>query len=231
MALPAFIASVFPHIARLFAGNAARAAVTQAPKLGLRGLISSAYGNGGMGLMNLGMDFIPLAMDIANNDVGLKSFSSFGGTLLGTKFGGRELNRAGEDLLKRKERLATAEYTARAMNNNRTPQQLGLPSGRSPVNARKPQYGETGTFLERNPDANKFVDDRVSKLREGYLNDSRYSRQGYNMPIGMAADAGLYSLTAGMNKPKNSPEVESLLRQQEMANSPVTRYMQMTGGL
>lgn len=191
-------------------------------------LLRSAYG-GGMGLVNLGMDFIPLAMDIANNDVGLKSFSSFGGTLLGTKFGGRELNRAGEDLLKKKERLATAEYTARAMNNNRAPQQLGLPSARSPVNARKPQYGETGTFLERNPDANKFVDDRVSKLREGYLNDSRYSRQGYNMPIGMAADALLFQATAGMNKPKPT-DFETLMMQGQSV-SPVTRYMQMTGGL
>lgn len=192
------------------------------------GLLRAAYG-GNMGLMNLGMDLIPLAIDIANNDVGVKSFSSFGGTLLGTKFGGRELNRAGEDLLKRKERLATAEYTARAMNNNRTPQQLGLPSGRSPVNARKPQYGETGTFLERNPNANKFVDDRVSKLREGYLNDPQYSRQGYNMPLGFAADALLYSSTAGLNKPK--PTDFEIQMMQGQSVSPVTRYMQMTGGL
>ena len=229
MGFPAFIASAFPHIARLFAGNAARAAATQAPRLGLGGIIKSAYGNGGMGLMNLGMDVIPLAMDIANNDVGLKSFSSFGGTLLGTKFGGRELNRAGEDLLKRKERLATAEYTARAMNNNRTHQQLGLPSARSPVNARKTQYGETGTFLERNPNANKFVDDRVSKLRGEYLNDPQYSRQGYNMPIGFAADALLYSGTAGMNKPKPTDFETQMLQGQSV--SPVTRYMQMTGEL
>lgn len=189
-------------------------------------LLKSAY-SGGSGLINLAMDAIPLVTDIANNDVGLKSFTGFAGTMAGTRFGGRELNKAGENLLKQKERLATAEYTVRAMNNNRVPQQLGLPSGRSPVNARKAQYGETGTFLERNPDANKFVDERISKLRDSYINDPRYSRQGYNMGVGMGADIGLYSLTSGMSK--ESPELIRAREQQEFVSSPVGRYMQLTG--
>lgn len=192
-------------------------------------LLKSAY-SGGSGLINLAMDAIPLITDIANNDVGLKSFTGFAGTMAGTRFGGRELNSAGENLLKQKERLATAEYTARAMNNNRVPQQLGLPSGRSPVNARKAQYGETGTFLERNPDANKFVDERISKLRDSYINDPRYSRQGYNMGIGMGADFGLYSLTSGSGKPSDGLS-QAQRQQQEFSNSPVSRYIQMTGAL
>lgn len=190
-------------------------------------LLKSAYTPDVPGLINLGMDAAPLISDISNNDVGLKSFTGFAGTMAGTRFGGRELNQAGENLLKQKERLATAEYTVRAMNNNRVPQQLGLPSGRSPVNARKAQYGETGTFLERNPDANKFVDERISKLRGSYINDPRYSRQGYNMGVGMGADFGLYSLTSGMSK--ESPELIRAREQQEFVSSPVGRYMQLTG--
>ncbi len=228
MGLPAFMASIFPNVARLFASNAARAAATQAPKLGLRGLISSAYGNGAMGLVNLGMDVLPLVADISNDDVGLKSFSSFGGTLIGTKFGGRELNKLGEKEFKRIEREAVSRYDAGAFYN---PKQMGLPSSRNLGNTIGYQYGETGnTFLKMNPDRDKWVDERMSEVRDRMYKDPKYSQQGYNMALGFGADAGLYSLTAGMNKPKNSPEVESLLRQQEMANSPVTRYMQMTGG-
>lgn len=193
-------------------------------------LLKSAYTPDVLGLVNLGMDAAPLISDISNNDVGLKSFTGFAGTMAGTRFGGRELNKAGENLLKQKERLATAEYTVRAMNNNRVPQQLGLPSGRSPVNARKAQYGETGTFLERNPDANKFVDERISKLRDSYINDPRYSRQGYNMPIGMVTDFGLYSLTSGSGKPSDGLS-QTQRQQQEFSNSPVSRYIQMTGAL
>lgn len=206
MALPAFIASAFPHIARLFAGNAARAAVTQVPKVGLKGLISSAYGNGGMGLVNLGMDVIPLAMDISNNDVGLKSFSSFGGTLIGTKFGGRELNKLGEEKLN-KGVLDRAQAYQRAKD-----------ARSKVVRPMKP--------MESVEDyTNRYKAGMTAKLQ----NDPQYSKQGYNMPIGFAADAGLYSLTTGMNKPK--PTDSETLIMQGQSVSPVTRYMQMTGGL
>lgn len=159
-------------------------------------LLKQAYTPNGMGLVNLGMDAIPLITDIANNDVGLKSFSSFGGTMIGTKFGGRELNRVGQ---------------ARLQNSRDTYNTLAASQPRS---IRK-----------------EYVNERIASREKDLLANPQTSRQGYNMAAGMGADVGLYSLTSGMNQPKNSPEVESLLKQQEMANSPVTRYMQMTGGL
>ena len=179
-----FLAGLLPITARLLGGN----------------LIKSAYGGGAMGLMNLGMDVIPLAMDIANNDVGLKSFSSFGGTMLGTKFGGRELNKLGETNLEKAKRGQTIYY------NN-------LPRERKTVSR------------------DEWLDSQAMNTRKQLESNPKTSRQGYNMPIGFAADAGLYSLTSGMGKPRESSEVDTLLKQQEMANSPVSRYIQMTGGM
>ena len=72
---------------------------------------------------------------------------------------------------------------------------------------------------------NRYKASMTAKLS----NDPQYSRQGYNMPIGFAADTGLYSLTAGMNKPKPTDFETQMLQGQ--SPSPVTRYMQMTGGL
>lgn len=161
---------------------------------GALNLLKQAYTPNAMGLMNLGMDAIPLAMDIANNDVGLKSFSSFGGTMLGTKFGGRELNKLGEAKLR----------NSRDTYNNLASSQ--------PKSLRK-----------------AYVDERLGTREKDLLNMPSSSRQGYNMPIGFAADAGLYSLTAGMNKPKPTDFEASMMQNQSV--SPVTRYMQMTGGL
>lgn len=215
MALPAFMVSAFPHLARLFAGNAAKAAVTQAPKLGLRGLISSAYGNGGMGLVNLGMDVIPLAMDISNNDVGVKSFSSFGGTLLGTKFGGRELNKLGEERINSGVLQRARDYDKNKIADRYAEvNKMRVARGKDPVKV--PSVEDS---------ANRYKTSMTAKLQD----DPQYSRQGYNMPIGFAADAGLYSLTAGMNKPKPTDFETQMMQGQSV--SPVMRYMQMTGGL
>lgn len=62
-------------------------------------LLKSAYTPDVLGLVNLGMDAAPLITDISNNDVGLKSFTSFAGTMAGTRFGGRELNDVGRSRL------------------------------------------------------------------------------------------------------------------------------------
>lgn len=157
-------------------------------------LLKSAYGNGAMGLMNLGMDAIPLAMDIANNDVGLKSFSSFGGTMLGTKFGGKELNKLGAEKLESDVLNKAATYKA---------------TTERPLNIEMADYKKNlSTQLMANP---------------------KYSQQGYNMPLGFGADATLYSLTSGMNKPKPNSGLEDA--SQGFNNSPVSRYMQMTGAL
>ena len=178
---------------------------------GALNLIKQAYTPNAMGLMNLGMDFIPLAMDIANNDVGLKSFSSFGGTLLGTKFGGRELNKLGEkqvksDVLDRAQRYsqAQAKYNARP----------------SVVSGASQPMGSIKDY-----DIQPFEMRQTKK----YSNDPKLSRQGYNMPIGMAADALLYSTTAGMNKPKPTDFEAQMMQGQSV--SPAMRYIQMTGGL
>jgi hypothetical protein len=161
---------------------------------GALNLLKQAYTPNAMGLMNLGMDAIPLAMDIANNDVGLKSFSSFGGTMLGTKFGGRELNKVGES------RLRNSRDTFNRLASSQ------------PKTLRK-----------------AYVDERLGERESQLLNNSLTSRQGYNMPIGFAADTGLYTLTSGMNKPKPSEFEQQMM---EMQNpSPVSRYLQMTGGL
>ena len=173
--------------------------------------LKSAY-SGGSGLVNLAMDAMPIISDASTGNLGIHSFSGIGGTLIGTKFGRRELNKAGEDLLRKKERLATAEYVYRSADNR---QQLGLPSARA---NRAPQYGQTGTFVERNPDANRFVDDRVSELRDEYLKDPRYSRQGYNMPVGFAADYGLGSAAYAMSQPKF---------QDPNRPTPVSQYIQL----
>tara|TARA_R110002126_G_scaffold5021_7_gene26371 strand:- start:5660 stop:6349 length:690 start_codon:yes stop_codon:yes gene_type:complete len=194
---------------------------------GALNLLKQAYTPNAMGLMNLGMDAIPLAMDIANNDVGLKSFSSFGGTMIGTKFGGRELNKVGEKEFKRIERNAVNKYNEGAFYN---PKQMGLPSTRNLGNTTGYQYGETGnSFLKMNPDRDKWIDERMGEVKDRMYKDNKYSKQGYNMGAGFAADAGLYSLTAGMNKPKPTDFETQMLQGQ--SSSPVTRYMQMTGGL
>lgn len=163
-------------------------------------LLKSAYGNGAMGLMNLGMDAIPLAMDVANNDVGLKSFSSFGGTMLGTKFGGKELNKLGAEKLE-------SDVLDRATNY------------KNMVNT------TAGPYRPFDADSKAFKQSLTSEL----TNDPKYSRQGYNMAIGFGADAGLYSLTSGMNKPKSNSGLEDT--SQGFNNSPVSKYMQMTGAL
>ena len=173
---------------------------------GALNLIKQAYTPNAMGLMNLGMDFIPLAMDIANNDVGLKSFSSFGGTLLGTKFGGRELNKLGEERLN-KGVLNRAQAYQRAKD------------------ARGKVVGPMKPMESVEDYTNRYKAGMTAKLQ----NDPQYSKQGYNMPIGFAADYGLYQATAGMNKPKPT-DFETLMMQGQSV-SPVTRYMQMTGGL
>lgn len=161
---------------------------------GALNLLKQAYTPNAMGLMNLGMDAIPLAMDIANNDVGLKSFSSFGGTMLGTKFGGRELNKVGES------RLRNSRDTFNTLSSSQ------------PKSLRK-----------------AYVNERLGSREKDLLSNPQTSRQGYNMPIGFAADTLLYSTTAGMNKPKPTDFETQMLQGQ--SPSPVTRYMQMTGGL
>lgn len=167
-------------------------------------LLKSAYTPDASGLFNLGMDALPLITDIANNDVGAKSFTGFAGTMAGTKFGGRELNKLGEEKLN-KGVLDRAQAYQRAKD-----------ARSKVVRPMKP--------MESVEDyTNRYKAGMTAKLQ----NDPQYSKQGYNMPIGFAADAGLYSLTTGMNKPK--PTDSETLQGQSV--SPVTRYMQMTGGL
>ena len=180
---------------------------------GALNLIKQAYTPNAMGLMNLGMDVIPLAMDISNNDVGLKSFSSFGGTLLGTKFGGRELNKLGEEKINSGVLQRARDYDKNKIADRYAEvNKMRVARGKDPVKV--PSVEDS---------ANRYKTSMTAKLQ----NDPQYSKQGYNMPIGFAADAGLYSLTTGMNKPK--PTDSETLQGQSV--SPVTRYMQMTGGL
>lgn len=157
-------------------------------------LLKSAY-SGGSGLVNLAMDAIPLVTDIANNDVGLKSFTGFAGTMAGTKFGGRELNDVGRN------RLQNSRDT---YNNLASSQPKSL--------------------------RNEYVNNRIAEREKDLLNNPVTSRQGYNMPIGMAADIGLYSLTSGSGKPSNGLS-QAQRQQQEFSDSPVSRYIQMTGAL
>lgn len=197
-----FLAGLFPLAGKLLSGGS---------------LLKSAYGGGGAGLMNLGMDLIPLVTDIANNDVGLKSFSGFGGTLAGTKFGGRELNKLGEEKLNSGVLQRARDYD------------------RNKIADRYEEVNRSRVARGKDPLAIPSVEDSAKRYRESMtpklLSDPTTSKQGYNMPIGMGADIGLYSLTSGMGKPKESPEIEALMKQQEMSNSPVSRYMQMTGVL
>lgn len=158
-------------------------------------LLKSAYTPDASGLINLGMDAIPLISDIANNDVGLKSFTGFAGTMAGTKFGGRELNDIGRS------RLQNSRDT---YNNLASSQPKTL--------------------------RNEYVNNRIAEREKDLLKNPVTSRQGYNMGIGMGADIGLYSLTSGLNKPKD-PMESQLKQQQEFSNSPVSRYIQMTGAL
>lgn len=182
---------------------------------GALNLIKQAYTPNAMGLMNLGMDVIPLAMDISNNDVGLKSLSSFGGTLLGTKFGGRELNKLGEEKINSGVLQRARDYDKNKIADRYAEvNKMRVARGKDPVKV--PSVEDS---------ANRYKTSMTAKLQ----NDPQYSKQGYNMPIGFAADAGLYSLTAGMNKPKPT-DFETLMMQGQSV-SPVTRYMQMTGGL
>ena len=162
-------------------------------------LLKSAY-SGGSGLMNLAMDAIPLVTDIANNDVGLKSFTGFAGTMAGTKFGGRELNRAGTEKLE-------SDVLSRA------------------ANYKKMTDTTAGPYRPFDIDSKAFKKDLSSEL----MNDPKYSKQGYNMGVGMGADIGLYSLASGMGKPKEAPELIKAREQQEFVSSPVGRYMQLTG--
>ena len=158
-------------------------------------LLKSAYTPDASGLINLGMDAIPLISDISNNDVGLKSFTGFAGTMAGTRFGGRELNDVGRS------RLQNSRDT---YNNLASSQPKSL--------------------------RNEYVNNRIAEREKDLLNNPITSRQGYNMGIGMGADIGLYSLTSGTSKPKD-PIESQLKQQQEFSNSPVSRYIQMTGAL
>jgi hypothetical protein len=137
-----------------------------------------------------------LVTDIANNDVGLKSFTGFAGTMAGTKFGGRELNDVGRSKLQN----SRTTYTNLASSQ--------------PKSIR-----------------NEYVEGRVASREKELLNMPNSSRQGYNMGVGMGADIGLYSLTSGMGKPKEPMESTQLKQQQDFYDSPVSRYIQMTGAL
>jgi len=165
-------------------------------------LLKSAYTPDAGGLFNLGMDALPLTMDIANNDVGAKSFTGFAGTMAGTRFGGRELNRKGTDKLE-------SDVLNRASNYKTMTETTA------------------GPYRPFDVDSKAFKSSLTTEL----INDPKYSKQGYNMAVGMGADMGLYSLTAGMNKPKDAPEVSQAKQQEDFANSPVSRYIQMTGSL
>lgn len=158
-------------------------------------LLKSAYTPDVLGLVNLGMDAAPLITDISNNDVGLKSFTSFAGTMAGTRFGGRELNDVGRN------RLQNSRDT---YNNLASSQPKSL--------------------------RNEYVNNRIVEREKDLLNNPITSRQGYNMGIGMGADFGLYSLTSGSGKPSDGLS-QAQRQQQEFSNSPVSRYIQMTGAL
>jgi len=172
-------------------------------------LLKSAYTPDVLGLVNLGMDAAPLITDISNNDVGLKSFTSFAGTMAGTRFGGRELNKAGEKQLKSDVLQRAQQYSKAQDKYNSRPSVL---SGKSKPMKDISEY-----------DIQPFEIAQTKK----YQNDPALSRQGYNMGIGMGADFGLYSLTSGMSK--ESPELIRAREQQELVSSPVGRYMQLTG--
>lgn len=174
-----FLAGLFPLAGRLLSSGS---------------LLKSAY-SGGSGLMNLAMDAIPLVTDIASNDVGLKSFTGFAGTMAGTKFGGRELNEVGRN------RLQNSRDTFNTLASSQ------------PKSLRR-----------------EYVNSRIASREKELLTNPETSRQGYNLPVGMGADIGLYSLTSGMSKPKD-PMESQLRQQQDFYDSPVSRYIQMTGAL
>jgi len=191
------------------AGNTGRIASSWNPVT----LLKSAYTPDAGGLFNLGMDALPLAMDIANNDVGAKSFTGFAGTMAGTRFGGRELNKAGEKQLK-------SDVLERAQQYSRTQDKYNARP--SVLSGKSKSMKDIGEY-----DIQPFEMAQIKK----YQNNPTMSKQGYNMVVGMGADMGLYSLTAGMNKPKDAPEVSQVKQQEDFANSPVSRYIQMTGSL
>jgi hypothetical protein len=178
---------------------------------GALNLLKQAYTPNAMGLMNLGMDAIPLAMDIANNDVGLKSFSSFGGTMLGTKFGGRELNRLGEARLEGSKgayaRNYAQKYAEKDYRGNTRAWEAFTPNSKA-LAIDNPQFREEQISRAVRDDINlpssfsKGLRENTARRQAELLENPKYSRQGYNMAIGFGADAGLYSLTAGMNKPR-----------------------------
>lgn len=175
-------------------------------------LLKSAYTPDVPGLINLGMDAAPLISDISNNDVGLKSFTGFAGTMAGTRFGGRELNKAGERQLKSDVLQRAQQYSKAQDKYNSRPSVL---SGKSKPMKDISEY-----------DIQPFEIAQTKK----YQNDPALSRQGYNMGVGMGADFGLYSLTSGMSKPSDGLS-QAQRQQQEFSNSPVSRYIQMTGAL
>lgn len=170
-------------------------------------LLKSAYTPDAGGLFNLGMDALPLITDIANNDVGAKSFTGFAGTMAGTRFGGRELNKAGTQALQ--------DGTLERARRYSSLQDKRKAEGRPLIEKSFAEYDSQGRLTQ------------TKKLE----NDPKYSKQGYNMGIGMGADMGLYSLTSGLNKPKESPDMIRAREQQEFSDSPVAKYMQMTGML
>ena len=201
-------------------------------------LLKSAYTPDVPGLINLGMDAAPLISDISNNDVGLKSFTGFAGTMAGTRFGGRELNKAGNAALEDSKTSYIQDYTRKQMEKD----YRGSSRAWEQV---KPNSKELAVFDPkfRDEQINRAVRDEISlpPLTEGLMNhanqkelalrnDPKYSRQGYNMPIGMSADIGLYSLTSGSGKPSNGLS-QAQRQQQEFSDSPVSRYIQMTGAL
>jgi len=231
MALPAFLLPLTAALMKGFKvgatglGFAAGAPVGAAKAVGGgANLLKSAYFGDKMGMVNLAMDALPIVSDAASGNLGVHSFSGIGGTMLGTKFGGRELNKLGDSTYKKLERTAVDSYNQQSM---RRPQ-VGLPTAGNAVASSygKPQQGRVPSFSEMNPNRDKWIDDNMSTAREKMLANPTYSKQGYNMPVGMGADIGLYSLTSGMNKPKQ-PELDPMMAQP----SPVSRYMQMTGGL
>jgi len=198
MALPAFLLPLTAALMKGFKvgatglGFAGGAPVGAAKAVGGgANLLKSAYFGDKMGMVNLAMDALPIVSDAASGNLGVHSFSGIGGTMLGTKFGGRELNKLGE---------------AKLRNSGDTFNTLASSQPKS---------------LRR-----AYVDDRLSQRKQQLELDPASSKQGYNMPVGMGADIGLYSLTSGMNKPKQ-PELDPMMAQP----SPVSRYMQMTGGL
>jgi hypothetical protein len=73
-------------------------------------ILKDAYTGEGA-LINLLMDGIPLATDIATGNLNPTSFLGVGGTLVGTGFGGRKLNRLGEQTLEDKRKELYRTYT------------------------------------------------------------------------------------------------------------------------